>query len=866
MSWLDALRHRLGDALRGHARDRELDEEIRYHLELETRRQLSLGYSSVEARRRALERVGAPWSIAEAAREVRGTNLMEAGMQDLAYAARSLRKSRGFTTLAVATLALGIGVTTVAYSVLDTVLVRPLPYRDAGRLVLLQERTSAGKVMPPSFPNFADWRHDARGFDGIASAMFPFTSTVVVNGDPQRVSVLGVSRGFFRTLGAPLAAGREFADEENTAGGPFALMVTYEYWKSRLGGRMPLGTVTFNDKPTPIVGVAPPGFKLVGEPDFFFPHEQWAGTCRSCHNYFVVGRLARNTSVTAAQSAMTSLSDAMFEKFGASDTVAADVTVTPLQEYLVKDFRVTLAAVFMAAALVLIIACTNLMSAQLARGLTREREFAVRTALGASRGRIMVQLLLESALLSLGGAIAGLPLAWLLLRAIQVAGAGLLPRVTELSLDGRVLAFTMLLSVVTSAGIGLYPALRLSTSRPGDAIRGASRDTTANAGGRVWNLLVGFEIAVAVVLMVGSTLMVRTMRNILRNDVGFDARGVVTAMISPDSISLGELRRIGNELATAPGAEGAAWVSRYPLQWGNESGPIMRPNDVWPKFPGRAGFRVVSEDYFAVMRQPMLRGRAFNGTDVEGSTPVAIISPGIAQLLWPGENPIGKAIRTTYLDKQWLTVVGVVAEASSWDQPRGEQNEIFVPLAQASDRARGQLIAVMRAKGDPKAAIPSVRARLKSAAPGMAAKFDTIEERIARSAADRRFATMALAAFAMFAVLLAAIGIYGVMSYAVAARTHEIGVRMALGATPKGILGHVLSGAAGPVVLGTLAGAAAGWMATRFIASILYGVGRADPAAYLSGMAILGLAALGGALAPAIRSSRVDPLVAMRGE
>jgi predicted permease len=642
MSWLDALRHRLADALAGERRDRELDEEIRYHLELETRKQMAAGFPRPVARRRALERFGSPWSIAAATRE-RDTHHLEAGMQNLRYAARSLRKTKGFTALAIATLALGIGVTTVAYSVLDTVLVRPLPYSDAGRLVLLRERTSAGKVMPPSFPNFSDWRHDARGFDGIASAMFLFTSTVIVNGDAQRVSVLGVSRGFFHILGAPLAAGREFTDEENSAGGPIALMVTYEYWKSQLGSRMPLGSVTFNDKPTPIVGVAPPGFKLVGEPDFLFPHEQWAGTCRSCHNYFVVGRLARSIDVAAAQAAMTSLSRAMFEKFGASDTEAADVAVTPLQEYLVKDFRVTLAAVFMAAALVLIIACTNLVSAQLARGLSREREVAVRTALGASRGRIIGQLLFESALLSFGGTIAGLPLAWLLLRGIQVAGAGLLPRVTELSLDGRVLAFSTLLSVVTSIGIGLYPAIRLSTSRPGDAIRGAARGTVAHASGRVWNLLVGFEIAVAVVLMVGSTLMVRTMRNILDNDVGFDPHGVVTAIISPDTISLGELRRIKNELATAPGADGAAWVSRFPLQWGNESGPIMRPSDVWPKFPGRAGFRVVSEDYFTVMRQPMLRGRAFDGTDVEGSTPVAIITPGIAQLLWPGENPIERA-------------------------------------------------------------------------------------------------------------------------------------------------------------------------------------------------------------------------------
>jgi ABC-type antimicrobial peptide transport system permease subunit len=278
-----------------------------------------------------------------------------------------------------------------------------------------------------------------------------------------------------------------------------------------------------------------------------------------------------------------------------------------------------------------------------------------------------------------------------------------------------------------------------------------------------------------------------------------------------------------------------------------------------------AGFRVVSPEYFAVMRQPLVRGRAFTSSDVKGSEPVAVVTPGIANLLWPGENPIGKQVRTNYIIDRWLTVVGVVAEASSWRQPKGSQNEIYVSLRQFPERATNQLIAVVRSSANPQSMIPAVRARLAKVAPTIPARFDTIEDRIARTAADRRFAMVALLGFAGVALVLAGIGIYGVMSYAVAARTHEIGVRMALGASPVRIMRLTLGGAALMACVGVAAGSLGGWMATRYISAILYGVTRTDPAPYLIGSGFLTLAALAGALAPALRSSRVDPLVAIRG-
>jgi predicted permease len=577
----------------------------------------------------------------------------------------------------------------------------------------------------------------------------------------------------------------------------------------------------------------------------------------------VIGRLAPGATLESARAAMTTISRSLRSSFG-DETQAVDAMVQPLRDYLVENVRTTLIVVFAAAGLVLLIACTNLVSAQLAHGLTREREVAVRTALGASRARLVRQLFVESSMVAAGGAALGVLIAVGLVRVVKSLGAGLVPRLWELTIDARVLGFAAGLTVVTSLMIGLFPALRLSAAEPGAALRGAGRETGARPRSRIWPLLIGFEVAVAVILLIGSGLLIRTVRNILNSDVGFDPKGLISASLSPDTMPLSEVERIRHELASIPGVTGAAFVSRFPLLWGNEAGPILRPEDPRNKWPALAGFRVVSPEYFEVMRQPVVSGRVFNGGDVVGTTPVAIITPGIARTLWPEQDPIGKLIRTNYLSDQWLTVVGVVAEASSWNQPRGTQNEIYVALPQFPARAQSQLIAMVRTERDTRAMAPVVRSRLRTIAPTIPARLGTIEERITRTAADRRFAMFAVGAFGVVSLLLAGIGIYGVMSYSVVARMHEIGVRMALGATPLGIQGLVLRKAAAMALGGAIVGLVGGFAATRYINSILYGVTRLDPVAYGGGVAFLILTALVGAYVPALRSSRMDPLNALR--
>ena len=867
MSRLHGLRERLLGLLRGGERDRWLDEELRHHLELESARQRERGHDERTARRVALERLGDPAWIKEATRDARGHRPLEGNMQDLRWALRGLGKQPGFTLLALVTLALGIGATTVAFTVFDTVLLRPLPFQEPERLVLVRERTEEARVLPPSYPNFADWRERARGFASLASATFPASWTVGAGDEPVFVRAMGLSRGFLATLGVRPVVGREFTAEEQAPGGPQAVMVSHDLWTTQLGARRPLGTLRLGDAEVPIVGVLPPGFRFEYEAQLYYPHEQGPGTIRNAHAYLVVGRLAPGTTLAAARAEMTALSAALRAAHG-GETQAVDADVTPLRDYLVGDHRGLLRVVLGAAALVLLIACTNLVSAQLARGLARQREVSVRSALGASRGRLLRLLLVESLVLAAGGALLGALLAAAGTRLVRAAGSGLLPRLDELTVDARVLGFCAAITALTAVVVGLYPALRLSAGDAGTVLRGGARGDLGRRS-RAWPLLVGFEIATALVLLVGSTLLVRTMRNILSADVGFDPRGVVTATISSSGMELAELERVRAELAALPGVRGAAWANQPPLAWGNVSAPLLRPTDPPDAWPAMAGFRVVTPDYFAVLGQPLLEGRSFGDADRAGGAPVAIVTDGAARRLWPDAPAVGQRVRTNFLADQWLTVVGVVREASSWTMPRGEQHEIYVPLAQQLDGMRaaagGQLVAMVRGGGDAAALVPAVRSRLRDVAPAVPARLGTMDERIASSAADRRFATAALAAFGLVALVLAGVGIYGVMAYTVVTRTHEVGVRLALGATPGGVMRHVLRGALAMGVGGVVVGAAAGLVATRWLESALYGVSRLDPATYALGAAVLLGIALLGAWVPARRSSRVDPVRAMRG-
>jgi putative ABC transport system permease protein len=866
MSWINAAREHIRNLFL--TRDAELDEEIAHHLDVETRRQIRAGVDPRTARRRANERFGNRQRVADATRDARGPRLLEGLGQDVQWATRSLTKNPGFTALALFTLTLGVGATTTAFAVLDTVILRDLPYRNPGRLVFMQELNAKHDTRPASYPNFADWRARTRSFDGVASAQFPEVTTVRAASDaePQRVTMMGVSRNFFAVLGAPVTAGREFTPDEQRGDDITTAMVSYEFWQRELGGRMPLGDLLVGDARRAIVGVTPPNFKFVTAADIYFPYEPWAGTIRSAHNYMVVGRLKPDVPVETARAELATLSRALLATYG-NETEAVDVDVQPLQQYLVGNYRTLLMVVFAAALCVLLIACTNLLSAQLARGWSREREIAVRTALGASRRRLLRQLCVESMVLVFSGAVLGTLLALGLTYGVRTVGAGLLPRLGELTVDTRVLGFVIAVLVVTTLVVGLYPAVRLSGTGGGAVLRG-SRGSAGTIRTSLWRTLVGFEVALAVVLLVGAALLVRTMHNILTADTGIDPHGLVTASVGLGQDEISRVDEFVHALAAVPGVEGAAFANRLPFSWGNTSGPVRRPADpLTHDYPALAGFRLITPEYFSVVRQPVLSGRAFTSADRAGAEKVAIITSGLASKLWPGESAIGKRVATNYLFDQWLTVVGVVPEAASWSMARGEQHEIFVPLAQQLKAAKGSpLVAVVRVGPSPSAMVQPLRAKLRELLPQSAAQMSTIDERIARSAADKRFAMLALTAFGTIALLLAAIGIYGVVWYVVTTRTREIGIRMALGATAASVQRHILSGAFAMAGVGVVVGVLGGAFATKFLQASLYGVSRLDVATYSAGALVTLLIAIVGAYIPARRSSRVDPMIAMRSE
>src|SRR5690349_4186981 len=506
-----------------------------------------------------------------------GHRFPEGRMHDLRWAVRSVRKQPGFTALAIFTLALGVGATTTAFTVLDTVLLRPLPYEASDRLVLMRERTAEGRLIAPSYPNFSDWRDQAKSFSGVASESYAPDATVSVGKEPVRVAAIGVSRRFFKILGVRLTVGREFNDAENKPGGPDAVVVSHEFWRAHMDGRLPLGTIQWGKTPVPVVGVSPRGFRFVDDVDVYYPHETGPGSVRSAHNYRVVARLAPDVTLARARAEMSGISRNLKATYG-DDTEAVDVDVAPLRDYLVGDYRLMLVVVFGAAAMVLLIACTNLVSAQLARGLAREREVAVRAALGASRGRLVRLLFAETAVLVLLGSALGAAVALLLTRAVKLLGAGLVPRLDELAVDGTVLAFVGAVAVTTAVIAGLYPSLRLARGVPGDALR-ASRGDGAVVRRSVWRVLVAFEVATAVVLLVGSALLIRTLYNILNADTGFDPKGVVTASLSPRGLTPEKLDRIRTELAAVPGVSGVAFGTQLPFSWGNQSAPVRRPGD-----------------------------------------------------------------------------------------------------------------------------------------------------------------------------------------------------------------------------------------------------------------------------------------------
>jgi putative ABC transport system permease protein len=883
MGWITGVRARLGQLLRRRAAEERMDEEIRFHVEMETEKNVRSGMGPAEARRRALIAFGGMEGHREEMRSGRRVPLLEDLWQDARFAARSLYRSPAFAVVAVLTLALGIGANTAVFSVVNSALLRPPPYPDADRIVVLHELDGEGVAMPVTGGNFVDWREANRTFEAMAVHSNPESDplmTILGGGAAVRTRVTGVSEGFFRVMGLGPALGRGFAPEETRPGAPRVMLVSHSFWRGPLGGDPEvLGrTLDWDGRRYEIVGVMPAGFGYPAGTDLWVAMER-AGIVpgRMAHNYAAVGRLREGVSVEAARRDLDRITAALKQRHGGEMNAVA-VRVARLQDALVGDLRRPLLLLFGASALVLLIACANLASTFLARGAGREREIAVRTSLGASRQRLIRQLLTESLVLSLLGVAVGLATGALLLRALVALGPAALAATGGIGLDGRVLGFALLTALATTLLFGLAPALRTSRGGPAGTLRSGAHGNAGGRRGGPWGALVGVEVALAILLLVGSGLLLRSFREVLGVDTGFDAARVLTVDISLPASRYAEdpekaafFQRLLGELERVAGVEAAGLIQHLPLGGISHAGSFeVEGRGSTHELGVYPGYRVASAGYFEAMRIPLLRGRLFGPGDHAGAGDVAVINRALAERVWPGEDPIGRRVRNFANDSwiypdRWVTVVGVVGDVRHGGLLEESVPEVYVHYLQRPDRAQSSVV-TLGTRVPPASVADAVRARLHALDPDVPVELATMSARMVESVADRRFTMLVLGAFALVALLLAAVGIYGVVSYAVARSTREIGIRLALGAQPGSVRGLVQRRAMRMTLGGVAAGVAAALLLSRVLQGLLYGVSPTDPATFTAVVATLVGVAWLASYIPARRVARIDPMITMRAE
>jgi putative ABC transport system permease protein len=808
-------------------------------------------------------------------------------LKDVRYATRTLSRQPGFTAVAVLTLALGIGANTAIFSVIDAALLRSLPYREPGRLVHLWEtkRNRDFEQREASYPDFLDWR--AQGgevFEGLAGYT-PRAFTLADAGAATRSRGAAVTANFFDVLGVNAAAGRTFVEGEDGLEAKRVAVVSHGLWQRRFGGeRSTVGReVTLDGQAYTVVGVLPADFNfaLLGDTEVWTPLALTpaVATRRYQHWLKVVGRLRQGASLEGAQAHLATVASRV-EQDDPGAHAGVGLRAVQLQEEFVGPVRPVLFVLLGAVGFVLLIACTNVANLLLARAAARQKEVAIRAALGASRWRVVRQLLTESVLLSVAGGAAGLMLAlWgvdLLVAAIPAAQLSQMPYLQSLSLNRDVLLFACGLSLLTGVLFGLTPALSASRTDLQGALKEGGRSTVSRGSRRLRDLLVVAEVALALVLLVGAGLLMKSLVLMLQVDPGFDTRGLLTMRVAlpPSRYSEdGKAARFYEEMlrrvSAVPGVRGAALTSNLPLAGDGGTGT---PQVVGRSTPAseltEAHLRTVSANYFGVLGVPLAKGRAFAERDDAQAPPVLLVNQTFAERVFPGEDPLGRRVTFKFTNEMQFEIVGVVGDEKVTSLDARTTPVIYFHSQQDSYFDSAALVLRTDA-ADPRALAPAVRNEVRALDPEVPVfAVQTLEQMVAgsRSAFMRRYPAYLTGVFACVALLLALVGIYGVVSYAVAQRTHEIAVRVALGARTRDVLrlvlGHGLLLALGGIALG-----AAGALAlTRLISGLLFGVSAADPAVYGLVALLLAAVALVACLVPARRATKVDPMVALRYE
>ena len=803
---------------------------------------------------------------------------IDALRQDLKYGLRMLRTSPGFTVLAILTLALGIGANTALFSLVYGVLLKPLPYDDSERIVWVREhQPDRGRTMPVAMANFLDWT-EARSFESMVA--YGGWSQTIRGGERPYRSVTGrVTPGFASVLRLAPTAGRLFDTGDYDPGAEPVALIGEDLW-DREYGRAPLDQIRLEASGAArrVVGVLPSGFDFPFESEIWVP-ERDENTSRSAHNYSVIARLAEGTSIEQADAELDAIQNRITAEVRGEDDefIAEAVSILPLREQVSSGSGRSLALLFGAAGLVLLIGCANLASTLLARGATRYRELSVRQAMGAGRKRLVRQLLTESGLLAGAGALAGLVVAQGLLIALKRAEGVSIPRLDEVTIDAGALAFTLLACIATGVLFGLLPAVRLSRTEPGQVLRSEDRSQGAGGRGRAWGPIVGAEVALAFILLAGSLLLVRSFQQVLNTERGFAVDGVMTADIDLDPVRYEDSEsqiqfydQLISDLEGRPGVTAAGIVTSVPLSGRLPNGRLELDGDLSKQ--ATAGYAVASGGYFRAMGIPLLQGRTFDQRDDAESGHVAIVSKSFADRYWPGESAIGKQVTGGGMDEFWeerpfATVVGVVGDARYRSLAVEPGPLAYFPHSQRPRRLQGAATVVASSGAGPAAGLTSpLRGALQTLDPSVPPRFQTMEDRLSGSVSQRRFTMALIGAFAVVALVLAGIGIYGVVSFGVARRTREMGIRLALGGGRSQIRRMVQFQSMRAVFAGSIAGLVGALVSGRLLETALFGVEPSDPGTLaMTALVLLGVA-WGAALIPAIRSTRVDPMVAMRSD
>ncbi len=878
--WLYTIPLRLRSLFRRERTEEQLDEELRDHLELATAQYIAGGMTREAAQRRARLDLEGIEQTKERCRDVRRVRVIETILQDVRFAFRVLRKSSAFTLLAIFALALGVGASSVMFSAVDSILLRPLAYRDADRLVVILNHGN-GPISPA---NYLDWKAQSKSFESMGAAEY-WTPDLTNVDRPSKLWALHITSDILPMLGIQPILGRVFLSEEDQAGHELEVVLSYALWQRQFGGDPSvLGRqISLDGKSYAIVGVMPASFKFA--PFWATKAELWAplafgprATSRGGNSLRIFARLAPGVGLPAARAELGTITARLEQQYPGTNK---DAQIVPLKEKVVGSIRPALLTMQFAVAFVLLIACANVAHMLLARGAARAGEVAVRSALGAGRLRLIQQFLTESLILAVAGGGLGLLLAAAGIRALVLFGPADIPRVNDISLDWRVTLFALGVSIATGIAFGIAPARQASRLGPAESLKEGGRTGDNARGNRTRSILVVTEFALALILLIGAGLMLRTLLALQAIDPGFDPHNVLTMILSTtgsptsapgrtEDFSRETLERV----SAIPGVVSAGMTNHLPLagdMWGYsfwiEGRPLPAPGE-----EPDAAYRLAFPGYFKTMAMQILRGRPIEESDTATSAPVAVINEYMAQRYWLGEDPIGKHFSLDNPGKagaekvKWITVVGVMKNAVRSDWAASPEEEIFLPYSQ-NHGAGADVTLVVRTSGDAAAAAPSIESAIWSIDRNVTiSEVQTMEAVVARANSQARFSAALLAAFAIVALLMSAVGIYGVMTYAVARRRREIGVRMALGASRGDVLTGVLRQGMALAMAGSVIGVLGGLILSRLMGTLLYGVRPSDPLTFTGAAALLTIVALTACYVPARHATRVDPMTALRYE